>query len=202
MIAALYVAKGGVYWDRSDVDAWDESRDARLYAGPHPVVAHPPCGRWCKLAKLVQARWGHKVGNDGGCFDAALASVRAWGGVLEHPAWSLAWSRHGLNVPLSKGWQRDIYGNWSCEVSQCAYGHPAQKLTWLYYVGSSPPAPLDWSRPKATMVVGHMSRRGDGTIWRNNAKRMHGFSASKTPPAFAEALLDLARNSQRKAGAA
>ncbi len=33
-VAALYVEKGGVYWDLDDVEPWDEQRDARLYAGP------------------------------------------------------------------------------------------------------------------------------------------------------------------------
>jgi len=42
MIAALYVQTGGSYYGLSDVDPWGEARDARLYAGPHPVVAHPP----------------------------------------------------------------------------------------------------------------------------------------------------------------
>ena len=43
MIAALFVHKGGAYFGLPDVDPWDEARDARLYPGPHPVVAHPPC---------------------------------------------------------------------------------------------------------------------------------------------------------------
>ncbi len=38
MIAALYVERGGVYWDFPGVDPWDQARDARLYAGPWPVV--------------------------------------------------------------------------------------------------------------------------------------------------------------------
>lgn len=46
MIAALFVQRGGVYFGLPDVDPWDEQRDARLYAGPLPVVAHPPCQRW------------------------------------------------------------------------------------------------------------------------------------------------------------
>ena len=45
MIAALYVQRGGVYFDLAGVDPWDEQRDARRYAGPWPVVAHPPCAR-------------------------------------------------------------------------------------------------------------------------------------------------------------
>ncbi len=80
MIAALFVDPRGCYFDLEGVELWDEARDARLYAGPHPVVAHPPCSRWCRLAGLVEARWGHKRGDDGGCFASALANVRRVGG--------------------------------------------------------------------------------------------------------------------------
>lgn len=80
-VAALYVASRGCYYGLDDVEPWGlPDRDAREYAGPHPVVAHPPCTRWCRLAGLVEARWGYKRGDDGGCFAAALASVRRWGG--------------------------------------------------------------------------------------------------------------------------
>ena len=54
-IAALYVQEGGCYFGLEGVDPWDEARDARRYAGPHPVVAHPPCGRWCQMASVVEA---------------------------------------------------------------------------------------------------------------------------------------------------
>jgi hypothetical protein len=92
-VAALYVAKGGIYFGRDDVDPWDEARDARLYAGPHPVVCHSPCTTWSPLAFIWQARRGTPVGEDGQCFAHALASVRRWGGVLEHPAGSAALAR-------------------------------------------------------------------------------------------------------------
>ena len=80
VIAALFVARNGCYWDQPGIDAWDIVRDARKYDGPYPVVAHPPCSRWCRLAGLVEKRWGHKRGDDGGCFVSALASVMKWGG--------------------------------------------------------------------------------------------------------------------------
>ena len=98
MIAALFVQRNGCYKGLADVDPWDETRDATKYAGPWPVVAHPPCQVWCRLAGLVEARWGKKRGEDGGLFASALASVRKWGGVLEHPAYSDAWAAYGLDV--------------------------------------------------------------------------------------------------------
>jgi hypothetical protein len=80
-VAALYVEKNGVYAGLPDVDVWDEERDARLYEGPWPVVAHPPCARWSVLWPLVLKATGIRPGEDGGCFEAALTAVRQYGGV-------------------------------------------------------------------------------------------------------------------------
>lgn len=102
-VAALFVEARGAYTSLPHVDPWPEVRDARKYGGPWPVVAHPPCSRWCRLAGLVEARWGHKRGEDGECFASALASLRAWGGVLEHPAYSDAWKAYGLPRPPTGG---------------------------------------------------------------------------------------------------
>jgi hypothetical protein len=66
MIAALYVEKGGAYYGIPDVDPWDIERDARKYAGPWPVVAHPPCSTWGYMAPVNQARYGHRIGDDAG----------------------------------------------------------------------------------------------------------------------------------------
>lgn len=135
-IAALYVATEGCYFGLDGVDPWDEKRDARKYDGPYPVVAHPPCARWCRLAGLVEKRWGHKRGDDGGCFAAALQSVRTYGGVLEHPAYSDAWAAFGLPEPASVGgWRRSLFDEgYSAHVEQRHYGHRASKPTWLYAV--------------------------------------------------------------------
>jgi hypothetical protein len=89
MIAALFVESSGCYSNLSHVDIWDKERDARKYRGTYPVVAHPPCQLWGNMAPINYNRWGgehNKPGNDGGCFESALNSVRKWGGVLEHPA--------------------------------------------------------------------------------------------------------------------
>ncbi|MDE2022240.1 MAG: hypothetical protein KGI71_05020 [Patescibacteria group bacterium] len=194
-VAALYVATGGAYYGLPDVDPWDEARDARKYAGPSPVVAHPPCQLWVNFAALNYKRYGgehNRPGNDGGCFASALASVRRWGGVLEHPAFSNAWPAHALPKPLGVGWSSAGYVGewrerraWVCEVWQSAYGHAARKRTWVYYVGDISPAELRWERPTGTHQVGWFDR-----IKPTLSKR----DASATPLAFRDALLDLARS--------
>lgn len=108
-VAVLFANPKGVYANLPGVDLWDEARDARLYAGPLPVVAHPPCSTWCMLASVNEARWGKRIGDDGGTFASALASVRRFGGVLEHPAYSLAWARFGLPRPTRGYWTRSLW---------------------------------------------------------------------------------------------
>lgn len=70
LCAALFVQPAGIYSELGFVDMWDESRDARNYEGSLPVVAHPPCQLWGKMARVNYVRWGgehNKPGNDGGC---------------------------------------------------------------------------------------------------------------------------------------
>lgn len=151
MIAALYVQTGGCYFGLDGVDPWDEARDARTYAGPHPVVAHPPCERWGAYASGGPRYQGSKVaGDDGGCFAAAVAAVRRFCGVLEHPAGSKAWAAHGINTPpRTGGWvHAGIDGGWTCCVEQGHYGHAARKATWLYAVGTDLPE-LAWGNSQA-----------------------------------------------------
>ncbi len=163
MIAALFVQTGGCYFGLPDVDPWDEPRDARKYDGPHAVVAHPPCARWSTLAAVVEHRYGKMRGDDDGCFASALASVRQWGGVIEHPARSGAWRAFNLPMPYSDGgWQRGMCGGWSCQVDQGNYGHPADKATWLYGFGCELPSLRwhgQWRAPDAKRTdVEHQSR--------------------------------------------
>ena len=152
-VAALYVETGGVYYGLDGVDPWDEERDARLYDGPYPVVAHPPCSRWGQLANVNHARYGTPIGEDGGCFAAALAAVRTWGGVLEHPANSIAWRRFDLPKATRGCWTAKLGDlGVSTEVSQVVYGHGARKRTWLYAVGFAPA--MDWSDRPGEYAVG------------------------------------------------
>lgn len=194
MISALFVEPQGVYSSIETVDMWPESRDARAFAGPGPVVAHPPCARWCRLAESVFARTRkeeHRPGNDGGCFASALASVRRCGGVLEHPSQSKAWRAYGLTAPTVVGWTQTAAREWVCEVWQSAYGHLAPKRTWLLYVGDRAPFELDWRRlPGSHAVSGDaVKRRAQGDAAR---PRLTGRQNLATPPAFARELLRLA----------
>jgi hypothetical protein len=189
-VAALFVEEGGVYEGLQGVDLWPLWRDARKYRGPYPVVAHPPCSRWCRLAGLVEAQYGYKRGQDGGCFASALRSVRCYGGVLEHPAYSDAWKKFGLPEPYRQGgWSQGPCGGWSCYVEQGRYGHSARKATWLYVYGTRLPL-LAWgSRPDS--YPGLVSWcGGDGR------PRMSGKKASRTPVAFRDLLLFIARTAR------
>jgi hypothetical protein len=212
-VAALYVETDGAYYGLADVDPWDEVRDARRYSGPWPVVAHPPCQRWGKLwagQPLHIKRTGERKvkGDDSGCFAAALAAVRAYGGVLEHPWGSHAWAHFGLNVPpRSGGWiVADFEGGWTCCVEQGRYGHYARKPTLLYLFGAEPP-PLKWGYGYARLDpavvarmglqrakrLGEVGARGGG---QNSTPRIH------TPAPFRDLLIQMARSVQTQRAAA
>jgi hypothetical protein len=103
MIAVLFAWPKGVYAGRNDVDLWDKDRDARLYHGPWSIVGHPPCDRWCQFAHIHKHKPGKAIGDDGGCFKSCLSSVRTFGGVIEHPANSLAWPHFSLPQPVTGG---------------------------------------------------------------------------------------------------
>lgn len=197
-VAALYVDPGGIYSTLPGVELWDEARDARRYDGPHPVVAHPPCARWCRLAGLVEHRYGYQRGADDGCFAAALASVRRWGGVLEHPAYSDAWPAHGLLAPPSGGgWipaePLGLGPGWTCYVEQARYGHAAKKATWLYAAHVAL-TPLRWGYVHASQVTATVSWAQSD--FRPDRRRLRSGESSASPPAFAAALLEIARSAR------
>ena len=189
VIAALFVDPHGTYSEVAGCEVWGlPYKDAREYAGPYRVIAHPPCARWCRLAGLVEARWGLKRGDDGGCFASAMASVRRWGGVLEHPAYTDAWAAFGLTAPLSIGWHPAGFGDpgWVCQVEQHHYGHKARKATWLYAVGTALPT-LRWGRARRPKYM---------VSWCDTADprpRLTKKEASATPVAFRDELIRLVR---------
>lgn len=202
-VAALFVQADGCYAAMPDVDPWPEARDARTYAGPLPVVAHPPCQRWGRFwhgstAKPHQFR----MGADLGCFDRALWAVRTWGGVLEHPADSNAWGWFGLKAPPRRpGWfPSDAFGGFSCYVEQGHYGHIARKPTWLYAQGVEFSSLLWGQLPQRLHPVA-LAKHGYEKARRIGMMAMIGGKdktkhRDATPPAFARALVALAASAR------
>lgn len=202
MIAALFVETSGVYFGLEGVDPWDKARDARLYDGPWPVIAHPPCERWGRFWH-GSTRKPHqfKLGDDGGCFAAALNSVRRFGGVLEHPADSHAWEAFGIPVPdRGKSWRYDLYGGGaSCYVEQCHYGHFARKPTWLYACGVTLPE-LNWTRAEQRLHPTALAKHGYEKARRIGMVAMIGGKDKKvirdrTPIEFRNLLISIAKAS-------
>lgn len=199
-VAALYVQTNGAYFGLDDVDPWDEVRDARTYPGPWPVVAHPPCERWGRYwSGGPSARVRRVLGDDAGCFAAAIEAVRRWGGVLEHPQGSHAWRAHELNLPpRSGGWiVADWQGGWTCCVEQGAYGHSARKATWLYAHGVDVGS-LAWGPADGDFIPldegYHSAEERARAVKTGICQRLSKRQSSATPQAFRDLLLDMARS--------
>ncbi len=212
MIAALFVATGGCYFGLPDVDPWDAKRDARLYDGPHPVVAHPPCERWGRYwgggPMLAQTPRAKKLGDDAGCFASALCAVRNHGGVLEHPEASYAWRAFGLKLPPREGgWiSADFCGGWTCCVEQGNYGHKSRKATWLYVHGVADLPSLKWgpcSGPRLRLEPGfHSTEERRKAVKLGTISRLPYRERAATPIEFRDLLISIARSAHRMSEAA
>lgn len=196
-VSALFVEKHGIYSELG-VDLWDMERDARLYRGPNPVVAHPPCKRWGRYwGGGPSAKVKRILGDDEGCFAAALFAVRTYGGVLEHPEASHAWRWFGLPRPNRGGaWNLpDSFGGRSCCVEQGHYGHRARKATWLYAVGTSHPN-LIWGKAEGKIRLDPGFRTtAERKSWRESnppIARVSAYERLATPEPFARLLIELA----------
>ena len=204
-VAALYVETDGVYFGMPDVDPWDEVRDARKYGGPHPVVAHPPCQRWGRFWHgSTRKPHQYKLGDDGGCFKAALEALRKWGGVIEHPMDSHAWKFFRLKKPPRKGgWIEAAPGLWTCCVFQGHYGHLAGKGTWLLASGVAREdlPELLWGKtaqrlhPRAVELHGYAKARRIGMMAMVGGKNKTAIR-NATPLPFQALLLSTARSAE------
>jgi hypothetical protein len=183
-IAALFVRRDSIYKTMEGVDAWDIDRDARLWPGGCPVVAHPPCRAWGQLRHFAKPRPDEK--------DLArwsIAMIREWGGILEHPAGSTLWSDMALPQPG----RRDSHGGFTVTLPQFWFGHLAEKATKLYVYGCSPrdlpPVPMLLGEAPRTMSGTHKHLVAAGIQRPELLKK----DREKTPPAFAEWLVESAR---------
>lgn len=211
MIAALYVEPSGVYSGLENVDLWDEARDARDYAGPWPVVAHPPCQRWGRFWHgSTRKPHQYKLGDDGGCFRAALDAVQTFGGVIEHPADSHAWKAFGIErPPRAGGWKiahvQRVRGKGSmfmftCCVYQGHYGHDSGKPTWLLTgrAGLMELPQLKWGKTEQRLPAWMIERYGYEKARRIGVVAMVGGKnktaiRNATPEPFRDLLLSIAR---------
>lgn len=185
-VAALYLDPRGPYWNMPGVDCWGVDRDADTYPGPHPVVAHPPCGPWGKMAHWYKGGEGSR--------ESALYAVRhvqTFGGILEHPVGSRLWKEAGLPLP---GQERDTHGGYTVQVNQVHWGHTCVKPTLLYCVGA------EWSPAFKDETLTHTHQichppKGS-TRWKNTrhlkiaSERMRKLSTQL----FADELVRFARS--------
>ncbi len=202
-VAVLYAETNGCYSGLNDIELWDEARDARKYNGPYPVVAHPPCQRWGRFWHgSTRKPHQYKLGDDGGCFAAALKSVRQWGGVIEHPAYSRAWECFGLMRPKAEaGWQYDLFNNaWVCHVEQGHYGHESRKPTWLFISGvtGNDLPELNWKKGEQRLPEWMIERYGYEKARRIGVVAMVGGKnktaiRNATPEPFRDILISIAR---------
>ena len=175
MIAVLYVDEKGPYVKMPGVEAWGETRGGQSYAGPHPIVAHPPCGPWglCRDMCYLQ---------DASLAPIAVEQVRRWGGVLEHPVGSRLWKHAGLPPPgKSDPWGVTV------RVEQVSWGHACRKPTLLYCVGVDRAFLARTLRTGGTpthKIASRAKRRG--LLAPSSAMRR------RTPPDFADWLVALA----------
>lgn len=204
--AALYVDSDGVYSKIDGIDIWGVERDARMYPGPHPIVAHPPCQRWGKFwagQPRYIARTGirKRKGDDGGCFKSAIFDARRWGGVIEHPWHSSAWPHFRLSVPpRNGGWiQADNFGGYTCCVEQGKYGHYARKPTMLLVYGASRAdlPELKWGLSDPTYPPEAVRKHGIEYCRKQGEVALKGGGRDSkprisTPPEFRDLLIQIA----------
>jgi hypothetical protein len=187
-VAVLFARADSIYKTLPGCDVYDINRDARTWPGGCPVVAHPPCRAWASLRNWAKPREGEK--------DLALwavAQIRAWGGVLEHPALSTLWTV----AALPKSGEHDKFGGWTLVADQHWWGHRARKRTRLYICGIKPSdiPTMPMRLGDATHTVGLWSGRDRATCRPSIAKHEY----EETPTEFALWLVKLARRTSMQA---
>lgn len=168
-VAALFVRSDSVYKLMPGVDCWDAERDATLYAGPWPVVAHPPCRLWGRMRHYSKADESEKQ-----LAIQAVSIVRQHGGCLEHPSHSRLWQEMCLVKP---GQDADEFGGVTIQLNQFAWGHKALKPTWIYIVGCQriPTMAVDYGQP--SYCIARCTKR-------SHLKHVTHAEREHTPPRF------------------
>lgn len=202
MIQALFIDPRGPYPTLlGRENCWDAERDASGYAGPDPVVAHPPCGPWSKQRRNYK-------GAEHDLAPRALEQVRQFGGVLEHPAGSrlFEWDAYeGPEVPPPKpGEEPDQWGGYTIAVQQVEWGHVCRKPTWLYVVGvpreivesAIALRPYPGRKPTHWASGGRTKSSRQGSPVPPGIKVCSAQQRRRTPEAFARLLIAIARSAR------
>lgn len=181
MVSILYTRSDSIY-NSLGVDCWDINRDARNWPGGNSIVAHPPCRAWGQLSHMAKPRPDEKY-----LAIDAIAKIRKYGGILEHPRASKLW--HVLKLPL--GNEIDEYGGYTLFVNQHWWGHKAQKKTLLYICGVDrselPAIPLSFDLIEYWVMNGNR-RASDKNYMKLISKR----ERESTPIDFAKWLIAVA----------
>lgn len=192
-VAVLFARADSHYKALPGCEVYDATRDARTYDGPWPVVAHPPCRAWATLRHHALPRPDER-----NLARLAVALVREFGGVLEHPAHSKAWGAFGLLKPTAgAGWQRaDGYA--VCYVEQGHYGHASRKPTWLLAAGVAELPDLNWTKGEQRLPAWMVERYGYEKARRIGVVAMVGGKnktaiRNATPEPFRDVLISIAR---------
>ena len=125
-VAVLFAREQSHYKTLAGCEVYDAARDARTYDGPWPVVAHPPCRAWATLRHHALPRPDER-----NLARLAVALVREFGGVLEHPYRTTLWEAQRLPAVG----QRDVFGGFTLVIDQNWWGHRAQKRDLDYRHG-------------------------------------------------------------------
>lgn len=179
----LFCRSDSNYATQPDADIWTMERDARRWPGGRALIAHPPCRAWGQLRTFAKPRPDEKE-----LATWAIAQVRQWGGVLEHPHKSTLWRAIEAAPPGT----RDRYGGWLLPIHQHHFGHRAEKKTFLYIVGASPS-----ELPRIPYVMSEPTHVIQSNGRHNNRPHTTKAEREHTPPQLARWLLDLAATIQR-----
>jgi hypothetical protein len=179
VIAVLFARSDSIYKSIPGCDVFDFERDALSFKGGMPVIAHPPCRSWGRLAHMAKPRPGERE-----LALWAVDQVRRWGGVLEHPAGSRLWKEK----PLPEPGETDEWGGFTLVVSQWWFGHRCEKMTRLYVCGTSmkdvPVMGLKLGEPEYVIAQSRKNKFRKKEV--GKAEREH------TPEPFAKYLIEIA----------
>lgn len=187
-VSILFARRDSIYKELAGCDVWDIDRDARTFDGPGPVVAHPPCRAWGRLRAFANPRPDERnLGR------LAVALVREFSGVLEHPAGSTLWASQQLPLPG----RRDQFGGWTLQAPQKWWGHKAEKETWFYIIGCDP-----CDIPALPIILGEASHVIQSRKRHDHRPHVTKAEREGTPPELAKWLVELARRCRPSIGLA